>query len=572
LPFDDGAVVSCSVCIPSWVASFVPSDCALGYRTKFYSDSNSCGVLTNFPFDNGTIVSCNILSSIGTNHSVNLFDNFSIIVGAPFNVPSVNVTLQYPNLSLSNFSTSWNGVAFETPSIAGFSSGSYVMTAFAGNQSLSNSFIIHDFEAVIPTQYTGVVLAGSNFSFFLEFYTNSSYNLTHSISCSVPSGFSCIVPASLDVVGYGNVSVIITSNNSLVNGSYVGSLNVTRLIDGRVFSSVLNLGISNSFGVPQIVNPSSFVEVMYSNDVRSKEYIVRNVGTFALSNCSVSIDGSFVGKSFVSGSKNFSLGINESKTFSVSYSSPSAGTYTGYFNVFCVADSFGVINGLSNPQFQQLFVLPFIPSVPPSNGGGAGGSPSPIISYSNVSNFVLLNSGGVASGYVSYSYPLNTFSKTFIVKSNVADSLSLRVSCRGDFCQYVKFSSDSFSLAGFGNDFFTATVSVPKNVDINSVYSYEVVLTDGSGQSMSLINSVHISTLSAWYSKFALIVREGDRGFWFSVGSFNVPKLLLFLLLVLIVDVATIWVLPKDKFYQKNIVLILTFMSLIVFGLSALLF
>ena len=74
------------------------------------------------------------------------------------------------------------------------------------------------------------------------------FDLTHNISCIVPDGFSCIVPASVDVVGYNNLSVLITSNSSLPDGSYTGLVNVTRLIDGRVFSSVLSLGISAGFG------------------------------------------------------------------------------------------------------------------------------------------------------------------------------------------------------------------------------------------------------------------------------------------------------------------------------------
>lgn len=571
LPVDNNTFVSCPiVCSPSWVASFVPSSCNLGYHTKVYIDSMSCGVSTNLPFDNGTVSSCNIFSNISTNRSVKLFDYFTVLVGAPFNTSNVTVVLQYPNSSFAYFNTSWNGLSYETPLIYGYPNGSYSIVGVAGNQSILGSFVISDFEVVIPTQYN-TISAGENYSILLEVFTDSLYSLNHSISCSVPDGFNCFVVPSLNVTYSGNTSIVITTNGSLPSGAYSGNLTVTRLLDGRVFSSVLNLGISSAFGVPQVDNPSSFTQVMFSNEVRSKEYIVRNVGSFNLSNCSVVVDGSFSGVSFVSGSNNFSLDVNESRSINVSYSLPSAGIYTGYFNVECVASPEGLINGLSNPQFHQLFVFQFVsPIVPPSAGGG-GSSPI-VVSYGNVSSFVLLNSAGSVNGYVSFSYPSEVFSKTFIVQSKVSDTLTLVPSCLGDFCQFVKFSKSSLSVAGFGSDFFVVTVNVPDNVALDGIFSYQVVLTDSSGESSALINQVHISSLSAWYSKFALITVDGDRGFWFSIGDFNVPKLLLYFLLVLVVDVVTVVVLPNDKFYVKNRVLILTFVSLIVFGLSAVIY
>jgi hypothetical protein len=173
---------------------------------------------------------------------------------------------------------------------------------------------------------------------------------------------------------------------------------------------------------------------------------------------------------------------------------------------------------------------------------------------------------------VSYSYGGDSFSKTFVVDSHTADTLKLTVSCRGDFCSNVKLSKTDITLAGFGTDFFTSTVAVPDGVSLNGVYTYEIVLADSSGKSVSLLNEVHISSLSAWYSKFSPVVEKGDAGFWFGVGGFNVPKLLLYFVLVVVADLITVAVMPKNKFYKKNIMLILTFVSLVVFGLSALIF
>jgi hypothetical protein len=572
LPVNNGTVVSCLVCSPSWIQSIVPSTCTLGYMTKVYSDANYCNTTLNLPFDNGTISSCNIFSSISPNHTVKLWDNFTILTYAPVG-SSVNISLQYPNLSSYLSPTSWNGVAFESQSFNAYPNGTYNMTGYAGNQSISGSLVVTDFEAVIPTQFDSVVSAGSNFTFLLKIFTDSSYTLNHSISCTVPVGFSCIVQPSVNVLGSANVTLIVTSNVSVPDGLYAGSLVVTRLLDGRTYSASLPLGISTAFGVAQIDNPSTFSQIMYSNEIKYKNYTVTNVGNYNLTDCYVSVDGSFAGQSFVVGSNNFSIAPNESGIVSVAYVMPSSGIYTGYFNVFCVASVGGFVNGLSNPQLQQLFVIPYLaPYTPPTGGGGASVPYISLTNYSTTQVFSLLNKDGSSNGYVSYSYALDVFSKTFVVQNKVATLLNLKVTCRGDFCQYVKFSKDSFSLAGFGTDFFTATISVPSSVTLNGVYSYEVVLTDGSGNSISLVNQVHISTLSAWYSKFALITKEGDRGFWFSIGGFAVPKLLLYLLLVLIVDGLTVLLMPKNAFYKKNIVLILTFASLVVFGLSALIY
>jgi hypothetical protein len=369
-----------------------------------------------------------------------------------------------------------------------------------------------------------------------------------------------------------NTTIIITTNASLGDGQYFGSLNVTRVLDGRVFSSELPLSISTQFGVPVVDNPASYIDLLYSNEVRTKDYIIRNDGNYNLTDCAVVIDGSFANKSFVHGANNFSLAPNQSAIVPVSYVQPTAGVYTGYFNVFCKSTPSGFINGLSNPQYQQLFVLQY--SAPYIPVGGGGGSPS-VVYLSNVSTekvFALLNKDGSANGYVSYSYAQDSFSKTFVVQNKVAETVNFIVSCKGDFCQYVKFSKDSFAVEGFGTDYFTASITVPASVTLNGVYSYEVVISDSKGRTVSLVNEIHISTLSAWYSKFSPIVEKGDKGYWFSIGGFNVPKLLLYLVIVVIADLVTIFLLPKGKFYKKNIVLILTIVSLAIFGLSALIY
>jgi hypothetical protein len=572
LPANNGTVVSCLSCNPTWTAYYNPENCTLGYRTKLYYDSSYCNRTINLPFDNGTISSCNIFSSIGTNQSVKLWDYFKVLAGAPVGAV-VNMSVVYPNLSSSQYSASWNGAYFESPSVYAYPNGTYGLHAFAGNQSITTNISVTDYEAVIPTQFNSVASAGENLSFLLQIYTDSNYSLNHSISCSVPVGFTCVIVNSILVTGSANTSLIVMTNVSLGDGLYYGELNVTRMIDGRVFTASLPLGISSAYGQAVITNPASFTKLMYSNEIVVKNYTITNVGNYNLSGCNVTVDGSFAGMSFVYGSIPFSIAPNESGVVSVSYVQPPFGLYTGYFNVFCVASAGGFVNGLSNPQLQQLFVLPY--TAPFTPAGGGGGAP-PFVLVSNVSAtakiFSLLNKDGSANGYVSYSYGGDSFSKTFVVDSHTADTLKLTVSCRGDFCSNVKLSKTDITLAGFGTDFFTSTVAVPDGVSLNGVYTYEIVLADSSGKSVSLLNEVHISSLSAWYSKFSPVVEKGDAGFWFGVGGFNVPKLLLYFVLVVVADLITVAVMPKNKFYKKNIMLILTFVSLVVFGLSALIF
>lgn len=571
LPVNNGSVVSCLLCNPTWVSYYDPATCTLGYRTKLYYDSSYCNRTINLPFDNGTVSSCSIFSGIMPNQTVKLFDNFKMLISAPVGAV-VNMSMLFPNSSLSQYSTVWNGQYFESPNIYGFFAGDYRANATSSNQSIATTVTITDYEAVIPTQFDSVVSAGQNFTFLLQIFTDVNLTLNHSIDCVVPAGFECFVSPSLLVTGSANTTIVVASNSSLGDGQYLGSLNVTRVLDGRVFSSVLPLGISTQYGLPEIENPSSYIDLMYSNEIRTKNYTVRNIGNYNLTECYVAVDGTFDNQSFVNGAVNFSLAPNQSAIVPVSYVQPSAGVYTGYFNVFCEATPSGFVNGLTNPQYQQLFVLTY--SAPFTPAGGGGGAP-PVVYLSNVSTdkvFLLLNKDGSSNGYVSYSYSGDTFSKTFVVQSKVADTMNLRVACRGDFCTNVRLSKSDISLAGFGTDYFTASVVVPETVALDGVYSYEIVLSDSKGQSISLINEVHISSLSAWYSKFALVVDEGDKGYWFSLGGFNFPKLLLYLLIVVGADAIALVIMPKGKFYQKNVLLILTFVSLVVFGLSALIF
>ena len=142
-------------------------------------------------------------------------------------------------------------------------------------------------------------------------------------------------------------------------------------------------------------------------------------------------------------------------------------------------------------------------------------------------------------------YPSQVRVLSYVVTSYTQSTQDLTVSCTGDFCANVLLSKSSLHIEGMQSAIVTAKVSVPSDTPYNQSYQFSIVVADAKGHSAVLSNDVVLTPLAAWYNKFAIFVQQGDAGFWFALGSFNVPKLVLYLLALALVELIAFAALPK---------------------------
>jgi len=213
----------------------------------------------------------------------------------------------------------------------------------------------------------------------------------------------------------------------------------------------------------------------------------------------------------------------------------------------------------------------------PSGGGGGGGGgavPQSVVVVTGADNqtlFTVQTETGASSSQL-LMYPSQKRLQTYIVQSYVQNDLSLDVSCEGNFCSFVSFSSDKLQLAGMQSLLLRAELSMPSSAQYGDVFQYSVRIADAAGRSALLQNQVQVSRLSRWYSKFLPVVREGDSGFWFGAGSYAVPKLLLYLLLVGIAVTTAYLLLPKERRYRDVATLVYVAVGLFTFVVASLVY
>lgn len=426
-------------------------------------------------------------------------------------------------------------------------SGNYSVSVVGddGSVSASSSFAVSDVWSVNPLNFIGVVNVSENYSFNLELMSDSNENLSYNFSFVLPENFSGVVNSNpVFVVGDGNFSVVISMNASLSEGNYFGNLTVTRLNDNVSKVISLSLGVAGVFGQPFIVNKADWSVSIASSGSTSRNFVVNNTGDFTLSDCVPSIDGNFVGASFVSFSNsNFTVGVGQVNNFSVIYTHPSPAIYQGFLQVVCVSASGGQLNSLVSGNRPYLQLVSTSSSVVPPSGGGGNVVE---VSSSNVSLFRVTTDTGSLSADL-FMYPLQSRVEVFVVTSLIAGDQSLVVKCSGNMCPYVVLSKSNFILAGFSQEVVSATLSLPDGVKYGDVFTYDLVVSNGAGNSGFVRSQVVVSKVSNYLSKFAFVVDEGDNGYWFSLGNFNVPKIVLYLLLVIISELVAYALLPKDK-------------------------
>jgi hypothetical protein len=485
----------------------------------------------------------------------NLFESFKVRVNVSDidnDVLFVNVSVRYPNGSVQVANTSLVSGLWESASFVAWNGSTQVNVSHDEGFAGSLSFVVYDFTYITPPDFVQIS-AGENFSFNVNINTNSSANLSFSSVCVLnDTWFNCsLSPNPLSVVVSGNLTVSIATSPSTPNGSYSGQLNITRVFDGKVFSLPISLGIANTFGKPFLSNKEDWSAIMPSSITYAKVFSLFNNGSYPLSACQMSFDKTLAGKSFVIFSpSNLSVPAFESRNITISFVNPTVGFYQGQLNVECVATPSGLLNSLPADNRPNAFLF----SYPIQQGGGAGGGGggSQVVYVTGAQNQTLFSletdTGALASDL--FMYPAQERTQSLIIRSYVANDLALKASCAGSFCSNVRLSKESFTLSGKSEEVVSVLLSMPENAVFGSVFDYNIQISDGQGHSAVVVSQVSVSKFSAWYSKFALFVEKGDAGYLFSLGSFNVPKIVLYLMILGFVEFVLYFSIPKDKRYR----------------------
>lgn len=479
-----------------------------------------------------------------------LFSSYNVSANLTvFNGTTANLSVTLPSGVKMNYSLSNVSDVFSLNGLNASLNGTYLLNVSASNgNSMTSSFTVYDNQIISPTSYSQTVAAGSNYSFSVSLNTNLTSGVLYNISCFVPTtNMSCNVQNNISVITNGSFIVIINTSSSIANGLYNGSLNITRQ-DGRVVSIPLSLGILNLFGQPVILNMSNILVTMYSNTVQSASFTLLNNGTNNLSSCVGSLDSSFVGWSFYTFSNVSLLPVNESATFNVTFSSPPVGAYAGYFQLTCIAGG-GLYNSLDSANRPIITLSSNTPQVNTGGGGGGGGYvPSPL--GGNDSFTLETDSGGSSSAL--YFYPGQSRDISLVLTSLITSDQDISLSCVGDFCSNVVLSKNGVLLSGKDSGVVLLSMKVPVAVPYGKKFVFSIIAKDSSSNTRSLDVQIEVAQIASFVNKFALQVQPGDEGYLVTVGDFNVPKIIFYILFVGIIEVVLAWTIPSKGSGGRN--------------------
>jgi hypothetical protein len=502
--------------------------------------------------------------------------NVSDPEGDPF---QVHFTITFPNNLTYNYSGVYSeGVYWTSIPFMAFN-GTYVVTVYA-NDGFETSVYNKNFSVsdvtTIYTHYQPIIMtSGSNTSFDIDFVMNTDEVVQFYQWCDGfnESYFTCSFSSNpVNILYNGTTTVTIQSSGITPTGNYSGVLNTNRTIDGRWWSGDLPISIAIAYGQLEVVDKADWSVSIPSDGSANRLFILRNIGTYNLTNCNAVIDGGFYDWNFITFSHyNFSLGVGQNLSFRTTFTDPPQQTYRGYLNVLCTASADNLVNSIpfsNRPYVQLVSTIP----IPPQGGGGGGGSPQTVIvlrSSNNQSLFSITTDSG-STNSVFFMYPSQIRKETLVLTSSVGQDVIVNLACQGTFCQYITFDSQTVKLYANTENQIFYTLSMPDNIPYGTEFSYKILVSSpDSPETAVLTSSIIVSKLSSWYSKFALVVTEGDVGYLTKIGTFNVPKIILYLLLVIISELVTYAIFPNDKKWRDSRTLTLLAVGVGVFLLAS---
>jgi len=386
-------------------------------------------------------------------------------------------------------------------------------------------------------------------------------NLTINSSCSDVDGDTCNVSTGYDWFKNGaslglNSSMLLSDNYSL-NDTIVGSVQV---FDGMNWSAWQNTSVLLVGDItPPVISNVGYPLTTVANSVTNITAVcIDNSGYLMIGSPSVRwIDPNDITVGFLS------MNAVGNDTYRRTYIFTTPGVYRD-FTFVCID---GTGNSITQNGTHNL-------TVTTGGGGGGGGGATQgivVVTGENATLFTVQTDTGASSSAV-YMYPGQVREQKFIVQSFTQTSQTLSASCTGQFCPYVTLDKPQFTLAGYALATVTATLSLPSSAPYGETLDYTITIADSSQHTAVLSSQVVVSQLSRWYSKFALVVKPGDVGFWFSAGSFNVPKMVLYLVVLLVTEVAAWLVLPKSAKYRDVTTFVFVALGVVVLVMMPILY
>lgn len=220
-----------------------------------------------------------------------------------------------------------------------------------------------------PLNYSQIINLTQNFTFNITLNTTDDYNnFTYNITCAVPANMSCNILNNITVNNFATIAVNINMSANISPGTYNGNLTFLRLEDHETSRISLVLGVASIYGVPQILNLTNYLITMYDNQVQSLYFNLSNTGSANITNCTHSLSGGFLGFGFYSSKVANTIVPGSSALFNLTFTNPSAGSYSGYLNIECTTNNLTNSLALNNRPIIALSALQYIA---PSGGGGS---------------------------------------------------------------------------------------------------------------------------------------------------------------------------------------------------------
>jgi len=386
-------------------------------------------------------------------------------------------------------------------------------------------------------------------------------NLTINYSCSDIDGDLCNVSVNYDWfrngVSLGLNTSILSSDNYSLNDTIIGS---AQAFDGMNRSDWRNTStlLVGDITPPVISNQTYPLAALANSGTNIDVVCTDNSGFLMIGSPSVQwIDPNSITVGFLS------MNAIGNDTYRRTFIFTTPGVYHDF--------KFACIDGTGNSIVQNGTHNLTI-SVAGGGGGGSGVTQGiVVVTGENATLFTVQTDTGASSSAL-YMYPGQVREQKFIVQSFTQTSQTLAVSCSGSFCPYVTLDKAQVVLAGYGVATVTATLSLPSSAPYGKTLDYTITIADNSQHTAVLPTQVVVSQLSQWYSKFALVVKPGDAGFWFAAGSFNVPKVVLYLVVLLVAEVLAWAVLPKDRRYRDVTTFVFVALGVVVLVMMPILY
>jgi len=223
------------------------------------------------------------------------------------------------------------------------------------------------------------------------------------------------------------------------------------------------------------------------------------------------------------------VAVNSSNTFSLTFTTPYAGVFSGYLSISCIGSASGSTVSLDSNNTPFISLTVTAPSSP--SGGGGGGGSTFVSNPSNVSLFSFVSYSGSANPSMFF-IPGQRRSLELILFSKTAQSQSFSVVCKGSFCSNVKISQQSFVLDSFDDGLLYVNVSMPFSNVYGFADAFDIVASNSQLESQIVHVSVTVSKFGLWFSKLSFNTVEGDAGFLFRLLGVPVPKVLFYFLVV----------------------------------------